>query len=82
MLVTRLVNDIGGNPDQLSILQHALNRTWARWENEGGSKGPLDLPHYEGIGTMVHALDQHADGPMPNWAPRGSSRSARSSLRP
>jgi WD40 repeat protein/energy-coupling factor transporter ATP-binding protein EcfA2 len=61
VLVTRLLNDVGDNPDQLSILQHALNRTWARWENEGGSKGPLDLPHYEAIGTMAHALDQHAE---------------------
>jgi len=60
VLVTRLVNDVGDNPDQLSILQHALNRTWARWENESGSKGPLDLAHYEAIGTMAHALDQHA----------------------
>ncbi len=31
VLLTRLVNDVGDNPDQLSILQHALNRTWARW---------------------------------------------------
>ena len=61
MLLTRLVNDVGDNPDQLSILQHALNRTWARWQDEGGGKGPLDLAHYEAIGTMAHALDQHAE---------------------
>ena len=61
VLLTRLVNDVGDNPDQLSILQHALNRTWARWQHEGGGKGPLDLPHYEAIGTMAHALDQHAE---------------------
>ena len=60
VLLTRLVNDVGDNPDQLSILQHALNRTWALWQNEG-SKGPLDLTHYEAIGTMAHALDQHAE---------------------
>ncbi len=30
-LLTRLVNDVGDNPDQLSILQHALNRTWYVW---------------------------------------------------
>jgi energy-coupling factor transporter ATP-binding protein EcfA2 len=61
VLLTRLVNDVGDNPDQLSILQHALNRTWARWQNQEGSKGPLDLPHYEAIGTMSHALDHHAE---------------------
>src|SRR5215831_16712703 len=61
VLLTRLVNDVGDNPDQLSILQHALNRTWARWQDEGGGNGPLDLAHYEAIGTMAHALDQHAE---------------------
>ncbi len=61
VLLTRLVNDVGDNPDQLSILQHALNRTWARWQHEGGGDGPLDLAHYQAIGTMAHALDQHAE---------------------
>lgn len=61
VLLTRLVNDVGDNPDQLSILQHALNRTWARWQHEGRSEGPLSLPHYEAIGTMAHALDRHAE---------------------
>src|SRR5215475_2018032 len=61
VLLTRLVNDVGDNPDQLSILQHALNRTWARWQIESGGTGPLDLTHYDAIGTMAHALDQHAE---------------------
>src|SRR5215475_13769656 len=60
VLLTRLVNDVGDNPDQLSILQHALNRTWARWQYKSGGTGPLDLTHYDAIGTMAHALDQHA----------------------
>ncbi len=42
VLLTRLVNDVGDNPDQLSILQHALNRTWARWQSEGGA-GAMSL---------------------------------------
>ena len=61
VLLTRLVNDVGDNPDQLSILQHALNRTWAHWENVDQRRGPIDLPHYEAIGTMARALDQHAE---------------------
>lgn len=60
-LLTRLVNDVGDNPDQLSILQHAMNRTWARWQFEGNCEGPISLPHYEAIGTMAHALDRHAE---------------------
>ena len=61
VLLTRLVNDVGDNPDQLSILQHALNRTWSRWQREGGGVGPVALQHYEAIGTMQHALDWHAE---------------------
>jgi WD40 repeat protein len=61
VLLTRLVNDVVDDQDQLPILQHALNRTWAHWQNEGGGNGPLDLAHYEAIGTMAHALDQHAE---------------------
>ena len=61
LLLTRLVNDVGDNPDQLSILQHAMNRTWARWKHEGRGEGELDLNDYEIIGTMSHALDQHAE---------------------
>ncbi len=61
VLLSRLVNDVGDNPDQLSILQHALNRTWAYWINEGNSTGPISLEHYEAIGTMTYALDRHAE---------------------
>ena len=60
VLLTRLVNDVGDNPDQLSILQHALNRTWACWELHG-AKGELGLEHYTEIGTMSEALNQHAN---------------------
>lgn len=61
VLVTRLVNDVSDNPDQLSVLQHALNRTWAYWQNRCNAEGPIDLVHYEAIGTMTQALDAHAE---------------------
>ena len=61
VLLTRLVNDVGDNPDQLSILQHALNRTWHEWEQAKAAEEPLALPDYEAIGTMAHALDRHAE---------------------
>ena len=60
VLMTRLLNDVGDNPDQLSILQHALNRTWACWQSHG-AKGELELEHYMEIGTMSEALNHHAD---------------------
>jgi len=61
VLLNRLVNDVGDNPDQLSILQHALNRTWAYREQHSGTTGPLELEHYKAVGSMSHALDRHAD---------------------
>ena len=61
VLLTRLVNDVGDNPDQLSILQHALNRTWVQWQRERHGREPISLAHYEATGTMAHALDQHAE---------------------
>lgn len=66
VLLTRLVNDVGDLPDQLSLLQHALNRTWARWAaevGEGADKGggEIELRHYEAVGSMAQALDQHAE---------------------
>ncbi len=74
-LVNRLLNDLGDDPDQLPILQHALMRTWDLWAGTAppapstpgsmdltpGAAGPLDLPHYAAIGGMDRALSDHAD---------------------
>jgi hypothetical protein len=60
-LVNRLLNDVGDNPDQLPVLQHALMRTWDKWREEGREREPLDLSHYEAIGGMAEALSLHAD---------------------
>lgn len=61
-LVQQLLNDLGDNPDQLPILQHALMRTWSYWtEFRDSIEEPLDLKHYEAIGTMAQALSLHAN---------------------
>lgn len=61
-LVQQLLNDLGDNPDQLPILQHALMRTWSYWANyKDYDNEPVDLKHYEAIGTMSEALSQHAN---------------------
>lgn len=61
-LVQQLLNDLGDNPDQLPILQHALMRTWSYWSRfKDYDDEPLDLKHYEAIGTMTEALSQHAN---------------------
>ena len=59
-LLLRLLNDIGDDPDQLPILQHALMRTWDLFQEQGGD-GELDLEHYQATGGMGEALSRHAD---------------------
>lgn len=60
-LINRLLNDVGDNPDQLPILQHALMRTWEYWKAHRRDGEPIGLDHYEAIGTMSDALSRHAD---------------------
>jgi len=61
-LTQQLLNDLGDNPDQLPILQHALMRTWNYWARfKDYEDEPLDLKHYEAIGTMSEALSMHAN---------------------
>ncbi len=61
-LVQQLLNDLGDNPDQLPILQHALMRTWSYWSKYRDFEDEqVDLKHYEAIGTMSEALSMHAN---------------------
>jgi tetratricopeptide (TPR) repeat protein len=73
-LVNRLLNDVGDDPDHLPILQHALMRTWDLWTHDRRNGEPIDLRHYEGVGTMTEALSRHADeayAELPNDRSRG-----------
>jgi len=60
-LVARLLNDVGDDPDQLPVLQHALMRTWDQWAKHGSANSPIELGHYEAVGEMREALSRHAD---------------------
>lgn len=60
-LVQRLLNDVGDNPDQLPIMQHAMMRSWEYWEKEDNLNEEIDLPHYNATGGMHEALSRHAD---------------------
>jgi hypothetical protein len=61
-LTQQLLNDLGDNPDQLPILQHALMRTWSYWAKyKDYEEESVDLKHYEAIGTMAEALSMHAN---------------------
>jgi tetratricopeptide (TPR) repeat protein len=60
-LVARLLNEVGDDPDQLPVLQHALMRTWDHWTERSRDGRPLDIEDYEAIGTMAEALSRHAE---------------------
>ena len=70
-LVQRMLNEVGDEPEQLPILQHALMRTWNRWRivdpDETRSIEPID---YETIGGFQNALNDHADELLRSLDPR------------
>jgi len=59
--VARLLNEVGDDPDQLPVLQHALMRTWDHWTERQGKVQPIDVDDYEAVGTMAEALSRHAE---------------------
>jgi hypothetical protein len=61
MLVQELLNDVGDNPDQLPILQHAMMRAWEYWLNNNDHEKPISIGDYEAIGKMEKALSEHAN---------------------
>jgi WD40 repeat protein/ABC-type oligopeptide transport system ATPase subunit len=60
-LVQRLLNDVGDNPDQLPVLQHALMRTWEESRDARARGEEIELKDYEAVGGMSEALNRDAD---------------------
>lgn len=60
-LVQQVLNDVGNNPDQLPVMQHALMRTWDFWTSNRENDEPIDLRHYIAVGKISEALSQHAN---------------------
>ncbi len=60
-LVERLITDLGDKSDQLPVMQHALMRAWDYWNINRIGDQPLDILHYEGVGTINSALSLHAE---------------------
>ena len=61
MLVQRLLNDVGDDPDQLPVLQHALMRMWDAWSAGRNHDRPIDFGDFEATGGLGAALSNHAD---------------------
>ncbi|NJL59111.1 MAG: hypothetical protein HC887_05135 [Desulfobacteraceae bacterium] len=55
-LVTTLLEDVGHDPDQLPLLQHALQRLWIESEH-----GKLTLNAYRQYGSLGDALSGRLD---------------------
>ncbi len=60
-LLARLLDDVGDNPDQLPVMQHALMRTWDYWMINKTQNQKIGIDHYEAIGGMQSALSLHAE---------------------
>lgn len=62
-LLDRLLDDVGDDPDQLPILQHALQRTWEAWLRRTGGQGDIGLEDYLApeVGGMANAINKHAE---------------------
>jgi PQQ-dependent catabolism-associated CXXCW motif protein len=55
-LVTRMLNDMGGNPDQLPLMQHVLMLMWQQGRARAGGHPPeLTLADYEHLGGIGRA---------------------------
>jgi len=61
MLVQRLLNEVGDDPDQLPVLQHALMRMWDVWCSRTDHDRPIDFVDFDQTGGLTWALSNHAD---------------------
>ena len=68
-LVQQLLNEVGDNPDQLPILQHALMRTWDYWVEQGDFSRPISIADYDAVGRMEKALSEHANEAFDELSP-------------
>jgi energy-coupling factor transporter ATP-binding protein EcfA2 len=68
-LLDRVVNDVGDEPDQLPVMQHALMRTWEEWKHDHVKSEGIDLRHYEAAGTFAGALSKDADDALAEMQP-------------
>jgi hypothetical protein len=59
-LLQQVLNDMGNDPDQLPVMQHAMARMYRLWKAGGGGE-LLDLDDYAKAGSLESALNDHAE---------------------
>lgn len=70
-----LLDEVGSEPDQLPVLQHALMRTWNNWVARGNADDPVrEDPDYIKTGRLQNALSDHADEALRDAATALGSR--------
>ena len=65
-VVTRILNEMGTDPDQLPLMQHLLMRMWrratqGRTESDYGGQVTLTMDDYEKVGGLANALSTHVE---------------------
>jgi WD40 repeat protein len=70
-LVETLLEDIGDQTDQLPVLQHALMRTWAHWQELDEPDRAITFTDYDSVGTMSDAMSRHANEAFEELSQRG-----------
>jgi WD40 repeat protein len=70
-LVETILNQIGDQTDQLPVLQHALMRTWAYWQELDDPSRPISFTDYDAVGTMSDAMSRHANEAYEELSQRG-----------
>jgi WD40 repeat protein len=60
-LITAILCDLGGRPEQLPVLQHLMRRIWGRWQLLEDPGRPLNLADYEATGKLGSAMSIHAE---------------------
>lgn len=61
LLVARLINDMGTDPDQLPLMQHALMRLWNGAQAQDPARPVLRLSDYIAAEGLKGSLSHHAD---------------------
>ena len=61
LLISRIVNDMGTDPDQLPLMQHALMRLWDQAKAHDPATPVLRLADYLAVDGIKGSLSHHAD---------------------
>lgn len=70
-LIKLILCDLGGRPDHLPVLQHAMMRTWAHWKQVGDKDRIIGMTDYEAAGKLTSAMSDHADATFGELSARG-----------